>query len=750
MRVKTKLLITFVFGTLILPCFIAAQENHDVLTLERIFKDNEFKLNHFGPAVWLEDGSGYTTLEESDKFPMAKDIIKYNLKSGKRSILVNASQLVPKGTQNPLLISDYQWSTDGKKLLVFTNTERVWRYETRGDYWVLDINSGELSQLGKFAIPSTMMFAKFSPDGRKVGYVVKNNIFVEDLNSSEVLQLTQDGYSRIINGTFDWVYEEELFCRDGFRWSPDSKTISYWQSDTEGTGVFYLINNIDSLYSKPIPFPYPKAGTTNSAVKVGVVSVTGGETKWFDIPGDPRNNYLARMDFIPNSNEVMIQQLNRLQNRNTVWIGNVKTMKLENILTDTDDAFLDIHDNIQWLYNEKYFTWTSEKDGWRHLYKVSRNGKEMELITKGDFDVVKINCIDEKGGYVYYIASPTNYTQRYLYRSRIDGKGVAERVSPKEIEGQFSYQMSMDAKWAITTFQNSTSPNRISVVSFPGHKEITVLEDNSALKEKYDALNLNHKEFFKIDIGDVILDVWMIKPLGFDPEKKYPLIFYIYGEPWSSTVQDRWGGGDLWHQYLSQQGYLIMSVDNRGTNVPRGRDWRKSIYRQIGILAAHDQAKAAKEILKRFSFIDADRVGMWGWSGGGQMTMNCMFRYPEIYKTGIAVSFVSDQRLYDTIYQERYMGLPDDNKEGYYNGSPINHAFKLEGNLMIIHGTADDNVHYQSFEMLANELIKHNKLFTMMSYPMRTHSIRERDNTSLHLRRTMEKFWKANLPAGGK
>jgi len=242
----------------------------------------------------------------------------------------------------------------------------------------------------------------------------------------------------------------------------------------------------------------------------------------------------------------------------------------------------------------------------------------------------------------------------------------------------------------------------------------------------------------------------MIKPLGFDPEKKYPLIFYIYGEPWSSTVQDRWGGGDLWHQYLSQQGYLIMSVDNRGTNVPRGRDWRKSIYRQIGILAAHDQAKAAKEILKRFSFIDADRVGMWGWSGGGQMTMNCMFRYPEIYKTGIAVSFVSDQRLYDTIYQERYMGLPDDNKEGYYNGSPINHAFKLEGNLMIIHGTADDNVHYQSFEMLANELIKHNKLFTMMSYPMRTHSIRERDNTSLHLRRTMEKFWKANLPAGGK
>ena len=750
MKVITKLLTMLVLCILIIPCFISAQENQDILTLERIFKENEFKLNHFGPAVWLEDGSGYTTLEESDKFPMAKDIIKYDPKSGKRSILVNANHLITKGAQNPLLISDYQWSVDGKKLLVFTNTERVWRYETRGDYWILDVNSGELSQLGKFAKPSTMMFAKFSPDGRKVGYVVKNNIFVEDWNSSEVVQLTHDGSSRIINGTFDWVYEEELDCRDGFRWSPDSKSIAYWQSDTEGTGVFYLINNIDSLYSKPIPFPYPKVGTTNSAVKVGVVTATGGETKWFDIPGDPRNNYLARMDFIPNSNEVMIQQLNRLQNRNTVWIGNVKSMQFNKILTDKDDAFLDIHDNIQWLDKEKYFTWTSEKDGWLHLYKVSRNGKEMELITKGDFDVVNINCIDEKGGYVYYIASPTNYTQRYLYRSRIDGKGVAERVSPKDIEGQFSYQMSPDTKWAITTFQNVTTPNRISVISLPGHKEMTILEGNSKIKAKYDALNLNPKEFFKIDIGDIVLDAWMIKPVGFNPSKKYPVIFFIYGEPAGSRVQDNWGRRGMWHQYLAQQGYIIISVDNRGTKTPRGRDWRKSIYEQIGILATHDQAKAAVEIFNMFSFVDPERIGIWGWSGGGQMTLNCMFRYPEIYKTGIAVAFVSHQKLYDTIYQERYMGLPTENKEGYQDGSPINHASKLEGNLMIIHGTADDNVHYQSFEMLVNELIKHNKLFSMMSYPMRSHSINERDNTSLHLRRTMEEFWKNNLVPGGK
>lgn len=751
MNVKIYSVMIAVLGILIIPCFIIAQEIQNVLTLERIFKEDDFKLNSFGPAVWLEDGSGYTTLEASNKFPKTKEIIKYDPKSGKRSTLVNAERLIPKDDKNPLLITNYQWSVDGKKLLIFTNSERVWRYETRGDYWVLDLNSGELSQLGEFAKPSTMMFAKFSPDGKKVGYVVNNNIFVEDLKTFNVIQLTHDGSSRIINGTFDWVYEEELDCRDGFRWSPDSKTIAYWQSDTEGTGVFYLINNIDSLYSQPIPFPYPKVGTTNSDVKVGIVSVTGAKTKWFDVPGDPRNNYLARMDFIPNSNEVMIQQLNRLQNRNTVWVGNVISMELNKILTDKDEAFLDIHDNIKWLDHEKYFTWTSEKDGWRHLYKVSRDGKEMDLITKSEFDIVRINCIDEKGGYVYYIACPTNFTQRYLYRSRIDGEGIAERISPKNSEGQFSYQMSPDANWAITNFQNSTTPNIISVISLPEHKEMNVLEDNKKLKTRFDALNLNSKEFFKIDIGDVVLDGWMIKPADFDSSKQYPLIFYVYGEPWNSTVQDKWTNRrGFWHQYMAQQGYVIMSVDNRGTNVPRGRAWRKSIYRQVGILAAHDQAKAAREIIKRFPFIDAERVGMWGWSGGGQMTMNCMFRYPHIYKTGIAVSFVSDQRLYDTIYQERYMGLPDDNQEGYHDGSPINHAFKLDGNLMIIHGTGDDNVHYQNFEMLANELIKHNKLFNMMSYPMRTHRISERENTSLHLRRTMEYFWKNNLAPGGK
>lgn len=739
------LLTLFVFSPLLIP-----GQDQDSLTLERIYRQRDFELKRFGPARWLEHGSEYTTLEKSRNHPEANDIVKYHPGSGRRRVLVAADRLIPERGKNPLKIADYKWSADGRKLLVFTNTARVWRYHTRGDYWMLDLASGKLAQLGTFAEPASLMFAKFSPDGGRVAYVYKNNIYVENPATSEYSQITHDGSASIINGTFDWVYEEELSCRDGFRWSPDGKNIAYWQSDTEGTGVFYLINNIDSIYSKPIPLPYPKVGTANSAVKVGVVPAGGGETRWFAVPGDPRNNYLARMEFIPNSNEVMIQQLNRLQNTNRVWVGNVETMELENILTDADEAFLDIHDNIQWLNGEKYFTWTSEKDGWLQLYRVSRDGREIDLITRGDFDVVSISRIDEKSGYVYYIASPEDFTRRYLYRSRLDGTGAAERISPEGLAGQFSYQMSADAQWAISTFQNTDTPPRISVINLPGHKPIRMLEDNSELKTKYDALGLNKKEFFKIDIQEAVLDAWMIKPPGFDPAKKYPLIFYVYGEPAGSTVQDNWAGGQLWEHYLARLGYLVMSVDNRGTNTPRGRDWRKSIYRQIGILASQDQARAAKEVFAMFSFIDPERVGIWGWSGGGQMTLNCLFHYPEIYKAGIAVAFVSDQKLYDTIYQERYMGLPDDNAVGYHDGSPINHAAKLEGKLLIIHGTADDNVHYQSFEMLADELIKHNKLFSMMAYPMRSHSISERENTSLHLRRTMEKFWLENLVPGGR
>lgn len=729
---------------LFLPIFLLiafSSPSQETLKLEDMYTHGTYAAKGYGPVRWMKDNTGYSTLERNPELD-GNDIIRYEAKSGKRSVLVSAEKLIPSGESTPLPIRNYEWSLDNSKLLIFTNTRKVWRYHTRGDYWVLDLASGLLKQLGKSMESSSLMFAKFSPDASRVGYVSKNNIYIDDLESGQTTQITFDGNETIINGTFDWVYEEELSCRDGFRWSPDGERIAYWQSNTKNIGTFYMINNVDSIYSKPLPLPYPKVGTKNSEVKVGVVNANGGDTQWFAIPGDPTNNYLARMDFIPNSDEVMIQQLNRRQNSNTVWIGDTKSMELHTIFTDKDDAWLDIHDNIMWLENGEFFTWTSEKDGWLHLYKVSRDGKQWSTITKGNMDVVRINCIDPKGGYVYYIASPDNYTQRYLYRSKIDGNSAPERVSPKHQLGQHAYQISADAKFAIHTFQNATTPNVVSLINLQKHKSIRVLEDNAALANTINTLGLTPKEFIKIDIDQVILDAWMIKPANFKPEKKYPIIFYVYGEPAGSTVQDAWQGGDLWHHYLGQQGYVVVSIDNRGTKTPRGRDWRKSIYGQIGILAAHDQAAAAQQLFKTYPFIDTDKVGMWGWSGGGQMTMNCLFRYPEIYNSGLAVAFVADQRLYDNIYQERYMGLLEDNEANYIAGSPITHAKKLKGNLMIIHGTADDNVHYQSFERLTNELIKHNKMFAMMSYPMRSHRINERENTTLHLRKTMARYWK--------
>ena len=732
------------FISIVLSIVTYGQQNNASLSLEDIYTNLSYSQKNFGPVRWMKDNLGYSTLETNKDFG-GTDIVRYNAQSGQRTVLVSAKQLTPSGQSKPLNIDNYNWSEDDSKLLIFTNTKKVWRYNTRGNYWVLNLTTGSLQQLGKSMESSTMMFAKFSPDATRVGYVSKLNIYVEDLATNQVQQIAHDGGDNIVNGTFDWVYEEELDCRDGFRWSPDGKNIAYWQSDTKGIGTFYLIDNIDSNYSRPIPLPYPKVGTPLSAVKIGVVAANGGTTRWFNIPGEPNDHYLARMDFIPSSNEVMIQQLNRLQNTNKIWVGNIETMTTNNIMTETDKAFLDVHDDTRWLDHEKYFTWTSERDGWNHLYKVSRDGKEIKLITKGDFDVVQINCIDPKNGYVYYIASPQNYTQRYLFRSRIDGTGKAEQVTPVTMAGQSSYQMSDNAKWAIQTFQNVATPLMISLVSLPAHKQIRKLEDNHALKEKYDKLGLNKKEFFKVDIGDATLDGWMIKPVGFNATKKYPLLFYVYGEPAGATVQDVWEGSDLWHQYMAQHGFIVISIDNRGTRTPRGKEWRNAIYRQIGILASQDQSKAAVKIFSMFPFIDSSRVGIWGWSGGGQMTLNCMFRYPGIYKTGLAVSFVSDQKLYDATYQERYMGLLSDNAKGYHDGSPINYAKNLQGKLMIMHGTADDNVHYQSFEMLVNELIKENKLFYMMSYPMRSHSISERANTSLHLRRSMEKFWKDNL-----
>jgi dipeptidyl-peptidase-4 len=733
-----------------------AKSDPALLSVKRIFADEEFESKSFGPAVWLEDARGYTTIEVSVSFPDANDIVLCDPSTGRSQVLVPAEGLVPKGKEKPLVIDDYSWSKDGTRVLIFANSKRVWRDNTRGDYYLYDVKEQSLRKIGGDAEESMLMFAKFSPDGRHVGYVYKRDIYVQSLKDFRIKRLTRNGSDTIINGTSDWVYEEEFGLRDCFQFSDDGSFVAYWQFDTEGVEDFYLINYTDNLYPEITAFKYPKVGQTNSACRVGVVSVTGGSTAWVDVGEDLRDNYIPRMEWIPKTNRLLIQRMNRLQNTNNVmvvgvqkgWLGEVRLGPVRTLFVEKDDAWVDVHNDIEWVEDGRFFTWTSERDGWRHIYLVSTRGGQERLLTPGEFDVMGLVGVDEESGWVYYIASPDNPTQRCLYRAPLDGSGKIETVTPLTQAGSHSYQVSKDSKWAIHWYSSFAKPTVIDLVSLPSHKRIRTLEENSQLRAKVDALKKCTMEFFRIDIGDgVQLDGWSIKPPDFDPTKKYPLFIYVYGEPFGVTVLDEWDGNNhLWHMMLAQQGYVVVSIDNRGTPAPRGRAWRKCIYRQVGILSSADQAAAVKKIISEWKFIDADRIGVWGWSGGGSMTLNAMFRYPELYSTGMAVAFVSDQHFYDTIYQERYMGLPDDNEEGFTNGSPITFAENLEGNLLIVYGTGDDNCHYQNFQVLVNKLIEHNKHFTMMSYPNRTHSIKSGENTRHHLYGLMTKYLKDNMP----
>lgn len=743
-------LISAALALAVLALAVHAQDKRR-LTLERIFSSNEFRSESFGPARWLDDGSAYTTLEPAPGNKEARDIIRYEAATGARSVLIAAAALTPKEMTTPLVIDDYAWSQDGSKLLVFTNSKQVWRQKTRGDYWVFDIRARTLAQLGKDAAASSLMFAKFSPDATRVGYVRENNLYVEALSDHRITQLTRDGSKRFINGTVDWVYEEELDLRDGWRWSPDGRNIAYWQMDTDGVPDYYLVNNTDSLYPKITTFQYPVAGQTNSAARVGIVNSNGGAPRWLAIPGDPRNNYIARMDWAGNADEVVLFQLNRRQNLLNVMIGDRSTGQVRTILEEKDDAWVDVDiDEIQWLEDGKRFLWLSERDGWRHVYAAPRAGGLPRLITNGSYDVVSIEGVDENSGWLYYTASPDNATQRYLYRTKLNGNGEPERLSPNSQPGSHSYAIAPNAAWAFHTYSTISSPPTVELVHLPDHRPARALAANASVMAKVKELDTKAPEFIKVDIGEgVTLDGWMIKPPDFDPSQRYPVLIYVYGEPASQTVLDRWGSTRyLWHQLLAQHGYVVMSFDNRGTPAPKGRAWRKVVYRQIGVLAAQEQAAAAR-VAQSWPFVDAKRIAVWGWSGGGSMTLNQMFRYPDIYRVGMSVAPVTDQHFYDTIYQERYMGLPQDNEADYRRGSPVTYASGLTGKLLIVHGSGDDNVHYKGTEVLANALIAAGKQFTMMEYPNRRHDISQGQGTTRHLFELLTRFLEENLPPNG-
>jgi dipeptidyl-peptidase-4 len=723
--------------------------------IDRIFKDHEYDAPRFGPARWLPGGTAYAIVERRDG---ASEIARYDASAGTRLVMARTG----------LDIDDYAWSEDGRQLLVFTNTKKVWRQNTRGDYYVIDVASGAQKKLGGPSPESSLMFAKFSPDGTRVAYVRQNNLYVEQVAGGAITPLTTDGTTppenapwapatagTIVNGTSDWVNEEELDIRDGFRWSPDGQRIAYWQFDTHGVGNMTLINDTGALYPTTVTFAYPKPGTANSAARVGVVSAAGGATTWMRLPGDPRNTYVASLDWI-DTGTIAVQQLNRLQNENDYFLGDAASGGVTRAFQDTSytmaghPTWVDLQEDVAWIDGNKAFLWLTERDGWRHIYRVARAGGSATLVTTLDAEVTNLVAVDEKAGRVYFMASPGHATQRYLYSSPLDGSSPPTRVTPTSEQGWHTYTPSPSGTLAFHTYSSFDRVTSMDVVSLPEHRPLRTLTDPSALQGRLADVLKPPVEFVTVPIGaGVTLDGWVLKPPSFDPSKKYPVIVQVYGEPAAQTVTDRWGGSTaLFHRALAAAGYVVVSFDNRGTPAPKGAAWRKVIYGAVGELAAAEQAAAVRAFAASHSYVDLDRIGIWGWSGGGSNTLNCMFRDGGVFKTGVSVAPVPDQKLYDTIYQERYMSTPEQNEEGYGRGSSINFAAGLAGKLLIVHGSGDDNVHYQGTERLVNRLVELGKPFDLMVYPNRTHAIAEGPGTTPHIYQLIARYFAANLPAG--
>jgi len=697
---------------------------------------------------WTKDGNGYYSIEDGV-------VDRTDIKTSAKKVIISKEQLTPDGSNVPLNVERITFYDDNLAL-IYTNTAKVWRYHTRGDYWILNIAEHKLTQLGKTLPSQSLMFAKISPDGKNAAYVSLHNLYTEDIASGKIIQLTFDGTRKFINGTFDWVYEEELGCRDGFRWSPDGTKIAFWQVDGTKNRDYYMLNTTDSVYSRVIPVEYPKAGEAPSPVHIGAITISNASIQWMNIEGDPSQHYLPCMEWADN-NTLVVQQLNRKQQESKLIYCNVSNGNSTVFYTEHDDAWIDIKtfwndedpSGWYWINNGNGFIWVSEKDGWRHIYKVSRDGKKEILLTNGKYDIANIKCIDETTGDIYFMASPDNATQLYLYRAKLDGKGAAVLVTPSGLQGMNQYDISPNGKFGLRTFSNYQTPEVKEWVSLPDHTSIDASNSIANTMQVDKSINV---EYTKVTTEDgVTIDAWINKPTNFDSTKKYPVVFYVYGEPWASTVNDSYGDQQnfLYGGNMSGDGYIQVGVDNRGTPSLKGAAWRKAISKKIGIINIRDMAMAAKELLKR-PYLDTSRVAVWGWSGGGSSTLSLMFQYPQIFKTGISIAALTNLLYYDNVYEERYMGLPEENKDDYINGSPVTYAKNLIGNLLYIHGSGDDNVQFDNAEALLNELVKYNKQFQFMEYPNRTHNINEGPGTVKHLVTLYTNYLRANCPPGAK
>ena len=681
------------------------------LTVHAIWGSGEFA-SDLVDFVWTSDGKAYTTVESEASG--ATDLYRVDAVGGGKQLLVRGRDLVPPGAAKPVGIEEYTFSADGSKLLIFTNSVRVWRQNTKGTFLVWDFAARRLISVS--TRPGYQQFAKFSPDGRQVAFVRDNNVYVTDLATGAEAALTRDGGENVINGTSDWVYEEELDLRDAFRWSPDGKRIAFWRLDQTAIPPFYLLNQ-DSLYPALVPVRYPKAGTANSEVKIGVVEVAGGRTSWVDL-GPDKDIYVAAMGFADSSGALWLTRLNRHQNRLDLLLADPQTGASRVIMTDSDSAWVDAN-QPRWIDGGKQFLFMSERDGYDQVYLFDRSGSLVRRVTPGGWDVQDVYGVDEKNRVLYFSGASAGPLERQLMRVGLDGKGLKSLSTEP---GTHSAAFAPTFTLYVDTYSRAGVPPVQTLRRADGGL-VRSIADNATLRDKIAGLGLNRPEFITVPTSDgVALNAWLIKPKAFDPARRYPLLMNVYGGPGSQTVTDSWGGPNyLWHQMLAQEGYLVASVDNRGTG-GRGAKFMKVTYLHLGRYEAADQIAAARWF-SRQPYVSPDRIGIWGWSYGGYMTSLSMFRGAGVFRAALAVAPVTDWRFYDTIYTERYMRTPQENAAGYDESAALAYADSLRGGFLLVHGTGDDNVHFQNSVRLVERLEVANKQFDMRIYPGRTHAI---------------------------
>ncbi|HDR89794.1 MAG TPA: S9 family peptidase [Bacteroidetes bacterium] len=708
-----------------IPFCLHAQESPRI-TLEDIYLHQAFRAKTVSGLRSMNDGRHYTAFDDDL-------IVKYSYETG-----LPVDTLFHPGRADETIgrVSDYAFSSDEKRMLLVTGFEKIYRRSFLADYYVWEPDRKNLipvSENGKQQV------ASFSPDGKSVAFVRNNNLFVKNLETGDEKQLTTDGeQNRIINGHTDWVYEEEFAFTRAYAWSPDNRHIAYYRFDESEVPLFHMTLYEDRLYPRDYTFKYPKAGEKNAVVEIWVVNTETGRRVKMDI-GPETDQYIPRIKWTHDSGVLGIIRMNRLQNRLDIMLAVPRTGYSQVVYTEKNERYISevSDDYLTFLPDGKRFLIYSEKDGYNHFYLYDLNGNLLNQVTRGEWDVHNLLCLDERRDMLYYTASEESPLRRDVYRIRLDGKRK-EKLSTMPGTNRAVFSRSFD--YYIMYHSSVSTPTLITLHDRRG-RLLRVLEDNAALKEKVQAYGIPEKEFFTFTTSEgVELNGWMIKPAGFDPGKKYPVLMRVYGGPGSQTVTDSWDFG--WNQYLAQKGILVVSVDNRGTGA-RGEAFKKMTYGQLGKYETIDQTEAAR-YLGSLPYVDAGRIGIFGWSYGGFMASSCLFKSPAVFSLAVAGAPVTSWRYYDTVYTERYMGLPQDNPDGYDDNSPLHFTGQLKGKFLLIHGTGDDNVHFQNSAELVRRLVQENKTFDMHFYTDQAHGFRG-GVTNLHLYRKISSFIEENL-----